>query len=42
MEDYENQLIRKTLTRHNYEKVKLHGGNHLTDLKAIESQDKLL
>ena len=42
MEDYEDQLIRKTLTKHNYEKVQLRGGTNLMDLKAIESQDKLL
>ena len=40
MEDYEDQLIRKTLTRHNYEKVKMQGGGNLSDLKALEYQDK--
>ena len=42
MEDYEDQLIKKTLTKQNYEKVRMRGGVNLTDLKAIESQDKLL
>ena len=42
MEDYEDQLIRKTLTKNNYEKVRLQGGRNLSDLKAIEYQDKFL
>ena len=42
MEDYEDQLIKRTLTKHNYEQVRMRGGVNLTDLKAIESQDKLL
>lgn len=41
-EDYEDELIRRTLTKHNYDKVRMRGGPNLADLKAIESQDKIL
>jgi hypothetical protein len=41
-EDYEDQLIKRTLTRHNYELLRLRGGPVLSDLKAIETRDRLL
>lgn len=40
-EDYEDQLIRRTLTKHNYDRLQMRGGPHLGDLKAIEVTDKL-
>jgi hypothetical protein len=41
-EDYEDQLIRRTLTKHNYDRVKMRGGINLRDLKALEARDKVL
>lgn len=40
-EDYEEQLIRRTLTKHNYDRLKMRGGLQLSDLKALEARDKV-
>lgn len=40
--DYEDQLIRKTLTRNNYEKVANYGGISLQKLKQDEAKDGLV